>query len=68
MTDKIDAIVDTTILHTREQLESSRIDWAVARVGLEKICDGLAIEAPGHPALDRLWTFIADQERIWRRR
>jgi hypothetical protein len=64
--DKIDLIVDETIAHTREQLEWSRVDWPVARLGLEKIHDALAIDAPGHPALNRLRDFIDEQDRIRR--
>ena len=66
MTDKIDAIVDKAIAHTREQLESLRVDWAVARDGLERIHDSLALDAHCHPALDRLLDFIAEQERLRR--
>jgi hypothetical protein len=64
--DKICAIVDRTIGYTRELLETSQIDWATARVGLDRIHDSLAGEAPGHPALDRLQDFIAEQDRIYR--
>jgi hypothetical protein len=64
--DKIHAIVDRTIEHTRELLETSQIDWATARAGLDSIHDSLAGEAPGHPALDRLQDFIAEQHRIYR--
>ena len=66
MTEKIDAIVDRTIAHTREQLESSRVEWSDARVGIERIHDSLAVDAAGHPALDRLQDFIADQDRLRR--
>ena len=66
MTDKINAIVDRTIEHTRELLETNQIDWATARAGLDRIYDSLASEAPGHPALDRLQDFIAEQDRIYR--
>ena len=66
MNDKIHAIVDRTIEYTRELLETSQIDWAVARVGLDRIHDSLACESPGHPALDRLRDFIVEQDRIYR--
>ena len=66
MTDKIDAIVDKAIAHTHEQLESSRVEWTVARVGLDKIHDALVLDAPVHPALDRLRDFIAEQDRLRR--
>jgi hypothetical protein len=66
MTDKIEAIVDRTIAHTRELLEMNQIGWNVARPGLARISDALAIEAPGHPALERLENFIAEQDRIRR--
>ena len=66
MNDKIHAIVDRTIEHTRELLEMSQIDWATARAGLDRVHDSLAGEAPSHPALDRLQDFIAEQHRIYR--
>jgi hypothetical protein len=66
--DKIYAIVDRTIEYTRELLETSQIDWATARAGLDRIHDSLAGEAPGHPTLDRLQDFIAEQDRIYRPR
>jgi len=66
--DRIDAIVDRTIEHTRELLDANEIDWAIARIALERISDGLAADAPDHPALDRLRDFIAEQERLRRRR
>jgi hypothetical protein len=64
--EKIYAIVDRTIEYTRELLETSQIDWAVARAGLDRIHDSLACESPGHPALDRLRDFIVEQDRIYR--
>lgn len=66
MTDKIDAIVDRTIAHTRELLESSRADWSTARAGIEKVREALAVENAGHPALDRLRDFIAEQDSVRR--
>jgi hypothetical protein len=66
VTDKIETIVDRTIEHTGELLRADEIDWAVARAGLEKICDSLAAEAPDHPALARLRDFIAEQQRLRR--
>lgn len=66
MTDTINAIVDQAIAHSRALLESSQVEWATARVGLEQIRDALAVEAPGHPALDRLCDFIAEQDRVRR--
>jgi hypothetical protein len=66
VTDKINAIVDQAIMHTRSLLESSQVERETARVGLEKLRDSLAIEAPGHPALDRLRDFIAEQDRVRR--
>ncbi len=67
MTTDVDAIVDRTIEHTRELLESNEIEWAIARAGLERIGDRLAVDAPNNPALARLSDFIAEQERLRRR-
>jgi len=66
VTDKIDAIVDKATAHTRELLESLRVEWPIARLGLEGILDSLALDAAGHPALDRLRAFIAEQDRLRR--
>jgi hypothetical protein len=66
VTNKIDAIVDKTIAHTRELLETNQIEWSVARAGLVRISDSLADEAPEHPALERLEKFIVEQDRIRR--
>jgi hypothetical protein len=66
VTDEIGAIVDQAIMHTRRLLESSTVEWEVARVGLMKIRDTLADDAPGDPALDRLRDFIAEQDRLRR--
>ena len=63
MADKIEEIVNRAIEHTLRILDASRGGWSVARRGLEKIYDNLALGAPGHPALDRLKAFIADQDR-----
>ena len=67
MTDNIDGIVDRTIAHTRQLLGSDEIDWPAAYAGLEKIHDGLAVDASDHPALSRLRDFIAEQDRLRRR-
>ncbi len=66
VTDKIDAIVDQTIAHTRALLESSQVEGETARAGLEKLRESLAIEARGHPARDRLRDFIIEQDRVRR--
>jgi hypothetical protein len=66
MTDETEAVVEKTIAHTREQLESSEVDWVVARLGLQQIYDALVVDAPGHPALERLRDFIAKQDHIRR--
>jgi len=66
MADKIEEIVNRAIEHTLTILETSRGEWSVARKGLERIHDDLAFAAPGHPALDRLKAFIADQDRARR--
>jgi hypothetical protein len=63
MADKIEEIVNRAIEHTLTIVESSRGEWRVARKGLERIYDDLAVGAPGHPALARLKAFIADQDR-----
>jgi len=67
VTDIIDAIVDRTIAHTRQLLKSDEIDWPTAHAGLEKVHDGLAVDAPDHPALFGLRDFIAEQDRLRRR-
>ena len=64
MADAAEAIVEGTILHTRAILETSPGRWSAARGGLLKIRDSLADRAPGHPALDRLDAFIAEQDRL----
>ncbi len=63
MADNIEEIVDRAIEHTLTILGTSRGEWSVARKGLERIHDDLAVAAPGHPALERLKAFIADQDR-----
>ena len=68
MADNIEEIVDRAIQHTLTILAGSRGDWSVARKGLEKIRDDLALRAPGHRAPDRLEAFIADQDRARRER
>jgi len=66
VTNKLNAIVDQAIAHTRALLESSQVEWTTARVGLEKILDSLAIAAPDHPALSRLRDFVVEQDRVRR--
>ena len=63
MADRTEEIVNRAIEHTLTIVKSSRRAWSVARKGLEKIRDNLAFAAPGHPAVDRLNAFIADQDR-----
>ena len=67
MTDEIGVIVDQAIMHTRQLLDSSAVEWEVARVGLMKIRDTLGGDALGDPALERLRNFIAKQDRLRRR-
>ena len=64
VTDRIDSIADRAIAHTRALLKSDETEWSVARRGLRRIYLDLAAEAPGHPALDRLRAFIAEQDRV----
>lgn len=59
----IEDIVDRAIEHTVTIVASSRVEWSVARMGLEKIRDDLAVCAPGHAAVQRLNAFIADRDR-----
>ncbi len=68
MADKIEEIVNRAIENTLTILGASRAGWRVARTGLEKIHDNLALGAPGHPALRRLKAFIADQDQARRER
>ena len=64
MADAIDRIVERAIEHTRTILRTRRSEWSAARSGLLKIRASLAARAPGHPALDRLDAFIAEQDRL----
>jgi hypothetical protein len=66
VTDEIGVIVDQAIMHTCQLLTSSAVAWEVARIGLMKVHDTLAGDAPGHPALERLRNFIAKQDRLRR--
>lgn len=59
----VEAIVERAIAHTQALVSMSRARWDVARQALEKIYDDLARVAPGHPALDRLRDFIAEQDQ-----
>jgi len=63
MADRVEDIVDRAIEHTLTIMESSRVEWSVARKGLEKIRDELVVGAPGHAAVRRLNAFVADQDR-----
>jgi hypothetical protein len=63
MADMIDGIVERTIAQTLRIVTTSRQSWSVAREGIEKIHDDLARRSPGHPALERLKTFIAERDR-----
>lgn len=67
MADKIEDIVNRALEHTRTILETSRAGWSVARKGLKKIHDDLAVGAPGHSALDRLRAFIANEDHARRK-
>ena len=62
MTDRIEDIVERTIAHTRTLLATMPEIWPVARVGVQKIHDDLALETPDHPALQRLQAFIAEMD------
>ena len=59
---RIEDIVDRAIEHTLTIVASSHVEWSVARKGLERIRDDLAVGAPGHAAVQRLNAFIADQD------
>ena len=63
MADEIDRIVEQTIANTLTILTTSQHKWSVAREGIEKIYDDLALRSPDHPALNRLKTFIAERVR-----
>jgi hypothetical protein len=60
VTDRIEDIVERTIAHTRGLLATMPEIWPVARVGVQKIRDDLALDAPDHPALPRLQAFVAE--------
>jgi hypothetical protein len=68
MADVIDRIVEQTIANTLTVLTTSQQAWSVARAAIEKIHDDLARRSPGHPALERLKTFIAERDRPFRER
>jgi hypothetical protein len=68
MDDMIDQIVEQTIANTLRVLATSQLAWSVAREGIEKIHDDLAVRSPGHPALKRLETFVAGRSRPIRER
>jgi len=63
MSDIIEQIVERTIAHTLTIVTTSQQTWSVARSGIEKIHDDLARRCPGHPALERLKTFLVDRDR-----
>ncbi len=63
MADTVDRIVERTIANTLTILTTSRQAWSVAREGIEKIHDDLAFRSPGHPALERLKSFIFERDR-----
>jgi hypothetical protein len=64
MADKIEGIVEQAIGYTRPLLEASPDRWSAARQGLRRIHEELVREAPDHPALSRLRSFVA----VWERR
>ena len=63
MADLIDRIVEQTIAQTLTLVTSSQQTWSVVCAGMEKIYDDLVLRSPGHPALERLKTFIAERDR-----
>ena len=63
MADLIERIVEQTIAQTLTLVTTSQQTWSVARAGMKKIYDDLALRSPGHPALERLKTFIAERDR-----
>ena len=66
MADMIDGIVEQTIANTLTIVTTSQPTWSVAREGINKIHDDLALRSPGHPALERLKRFIAERDRPFR--
>jgi hypothetical protein len=63
MADEIERIVERAIEHTLALLANARAQWDVARDGLGKVHDDLALRAPGHPAVARLKAFVASQDQ-----
>jgi hypothetical protein len=61
MADVIDRIVEQTIANTLTILTTSRQEWSIAREGIERIYDDLALHSPGHPALQRLKIFVTER-------
>jgi hypothetical protein len=62
VSDRVEEIVDRTIAHTLTVLAALPDIWPVARIGVQKIHDDLAVGAPDHPALERLRAFIAETD------
>ena len=60
--DKIDQIIEKAISYTRMVLRLAPAHLDVARAGLERLRDNLALDAPDHPGLARLRYFIDDLE------
>jgi hypothetical protein len=63
----IDQIVRRSMRHARLMLKQGSYNWPVARLALRKILADLEESAPDDPALSRLRTFIASQDRAWLR-
>jgi hypothetical protein len=63
MQDRVDEIISRAIVYTQDILNGEFGDWAAAKAGLERMQDNLALDAPDHPAFERLSRFIAEQDR-----
>jgi hypothetical protein len=60
--DKIDQIIEQAIAYTLTVLRAAPTHRGAARAGLERLRNNLALDAPDHPALERLRSFLDDLE------
>ncbi len=61
--DKIEEIVDKAIQYTEDILQRSPRHYPVAREGLERMRNNLAIGAEDHPALHKLDEYLEELRR-----
>ena len=61
--DKIEEIVHRAVRYTEDILSRAPQHYRIAREGLERMCDTLAVCDAGDPALQRLRDYIHELER-----